>query len=42
MWVKTPSDPGAGGRVVRKHTTSESYWVEVGISEIGIGSIYGC
>ena len=34
VWVKAPSDPGAEGTVVRKHTTPESYWVKVGISEI--------
>ena len=34
VWVKAPSDPGAEGMVVRKHTTPESYWVKVGISEI--------
>jgi hypothetical protein len=34
VWVKSPSDPGKEGIVVREDTHPDSYWVKVGDSEI--------
>ena len=34
VWVKAPSDPGSEGIVLRPDDTPQSYWVQVGPSEL--------
>ena len=34
MYVKSPTDIGSQGIVIRKHDSIDSYWVRIGHSEV--------